>query len=160
VPLPGPSICKPSQRLWNCPLHLRKAAEARYMSEVSAWRAREAMCEVWRGNLDDPGNPKMMQMPQPWDTCQGQLLTRCGACTRGRSVLSTRLEKVGHLKSALTSDMNTAFGDCSAGFQSCFDPVFPHYAVFPPFWNGNVYPVPYVGSMWSAFLFWFYRGFR
>ena len=41
-------------------------------------------------------------------------------------------------------------------FQSCFGVVFPHYAPCPPLWHGNEYPVPlFVGSKWSAFLFWF-----
>ena len=53
------------------------------------------------------------------------------------------------------------FGVCSVGFRSCFCLVFPHYAPFPTFWNGNVYILPlYVISMWSAFWFWFYRGFQ
>ena len=44
------------------------------------------------------------------------------------------------------------FRDCTAVFQSFFGPVFPHYAPFPMFWNGNVYPVPlYVGIISSAF---------
>ena len=33
------------------------------------------------------------------------------------------------------------FKICPACFWSCFGPVFPHYAPFPTFWNGNVYPV-------------------
>ena len=36
------------------------------------------------------------------------------------------------------------FGVCPDGFQSCFGPVFPHYAPCPTFWNGNVYSVPYM----------------
>ena len=33
-------------------------------------------------------------------------------------------------------------------FKSCFGPVFPHYAPFPTFQDGNVYPVPLcLGSM-------------
>jgi hypothetical protein len=36
----------------------------------------------------------------------------------------------------------------SAGFRSCFGPVFPLCAPFLIFWNSNVYPVSwYVGSM-------------
>ena len=43
---------------------------------------------------------------------------------------------------------NTELRVCPTGFQSCFGPVFPYYAPFPPFWNGNVYFVlSYVGSM-------------
>ena len=40
------------------------------------------------------------------------------------------------------------FGVFPDNFQSCFGPVFPHYASVPKFWNDKVYPVPlYVGSM-------------
>lgn len=40
-------------------------------------------------------------------------------------------------------------------------PVFPHYTPFLPFWNGNVHSMPlYVGSVSSAFLVWFYGGYR
>jgi hypothetical protein len=40
------------------------------------------------------------------------------------------------------------FGVCLAGFLSCFGPVFPYYAPFSMYWNGNVSPVPlYVGRM-------------
>ena len=36
------------------------------------------------------------------------------------------------------------FRVCPAGFQSCFGPVFPHYASFPIFWNSHIYTVHYV----------------
>ena len=43
---------------------------------------------------------------------------------------------------------DTEFGACPDDFQSCFAPGFPHYAPFPAFWNGNIYPVPlYVGGI-------------
>lgn len=32
----------------------------------------------------------------------------------------------------------TIFGICPSGFQYCFGPVFPHYALVPPFGHGNV----------------------
>lgn len=39
------------------------------------------------------------------------------------------------------------------GFRSCFGTVFPHYAPFPLFCNGNVYSVPlYTGSGFFFFL--------
>lgn len=41
------------------------------------------------------------------------------------------------------------FGVCPAEFQSCFDPVFPQYACFPPWWNSNVYFV------WKYVVFFF-----
>lgn len=33
------------------------------------------------------------------------------------------------------------FGVCPTRFQSCFDPIFPHYDPIPPLWNDNVYCV-------------------
>ncbi|CAO2634474.1 hypothetical protein LEMLEM_LOCUS22679 [Lemmus lemmus] len=48
----------------------------------------------------------MLEMPEPWDTCRGELLTESGTSTRERSVLlSTKLNRIGGLKSILTSDM-------------------------------------------------------
>ena len=42
----------------------------------------------------------------------------------------------------------TGFGDFLAGVWSPFDPVLPHNACFPAFWNGGVSSMPlYVGSM-------------
>jgi hypothetical protein len=52
------------------------------------------------------------------------------------------------LKSVLTSNMEMKFGVCPAGLQSCFVSVLLHYAPFPLFWAGNVYPMTlYVGNM-------------
>lgn len=149
-------------RLWNFSPRLRIATKARYIPEVSLHRGWERplhkalkMNPGFHGRLWDVGDVRVLEYLSKGAADQVWSLPK-----RRKCVTVNKMKGVGHLKSALTSDMNTAFGDCSAGFQSCFDPVFPHYAVFPPFWNGNVYPVPYVGSMWSAFLFWFYRGFR
>jgi hypothetical protein len=51
------------------------------------------------------------------------------------------LKEVVDLTSALTSDMKVQYGICPADFQSCFGTVFPCYATFLPFWNGNKYPL-------------------
>lgn len=48
----------------------------------------------------------------------------CAAVNKG--------EGVGNLRSPLTSDMEMQFGVCPAGFPSCFGPMFPYYAPFPP----------------------------
>ena len=51
------------------------------------------------------------------------------------------------------TDGDAKFGVCSAGFQSCFGPVFSCYALFPKFCTGSVYLVPlYIRSMCSDFL--------
>jgi hypothetical protein len=39
-------------------------------------------------------------------------------------------KRVGYLKRILTLYMEMQFGVCPAGFQACFDPVFPHYDPF------------------------------
>lgn len=40
------------------------------------------------------------------------------------------------------------FSIYSAELRSCFGPVFLHYALIPPFGNGDVHSVPlYVGSV-------------
>lgn len=105
-------------------------------------------------------DPKRLEMPELWDTCWGELLTRNGNNLEERSVLQrTKLKGVGDLKSILTSDAEFVVGP--AGFQSCFHPVFPHCVSFPMFWNSNVHPMPLnVGSMKSVFSFWFYRGLQ
>jgi hypothetical protein len=48
----------------------------------------------------------MLEMPEPWDTCQEELLTRSEINPLEPNVLqSTRLKGVGDLKSAFTSEM-------------------------------------------------------
>ncbi|ERE65813.1 hypothetical protein H671_xg19925 [Cricetulus griseus] len=79
------------------------------------------------------------EMPESWDTCQGELLTECGTSSRERSVLqSTKQKRFGDQKSVLTSDIEMQSGVCPAEFWSYTGPVFPHYFAFPPVWNGNV----------------------
>jgi hypothetical protein len=49
----------------------------------------------------------MLEMPEPWDTCQGELLTESGNSPGERNVLqSMKLKGVGDLKNVLTSDMD------------------------------------------------------
>ena len=81
------------------------------------------------------GDPKWLQMPQLWDTCQGELLTGSRTNIRERSILqSTKLKGVGYLKDILTIDMEMQNLEvCSTG-QFCFGTVFSHYAPFPTFW--------------------------
>ena len=48
----------------------------------------------------------MLETTEPWDSCQGKLLTDTGTSPRERSVLqSTKLKGVGDLKSILTPDL-------------------------------------------------------
>ena len=56
--------------------------------------------KLWRQCLDYIGDSKMLEMPERWDTCQGELLTGSGTGPRDRSVrLSMKLEGVGDPKS-------------------------------------------------------------
>ena len=71
--------------------------------------------------------PKMLEMPELWDTCQGKLLTGNGTSPRERSLLqSTKLKELDiRYKDAV-------FRVHPAGFLSCFGPVFPHYDILEP----------------------------
>lgn len=47
----------------------------------------------------------MLEMPKPWDTCQGELVTGSVTNTKEKSMLqSTKLKGFGDLKNALTSN--------------------------------------------------------
>ena len=92
----------------------------------------------------------MLETPELWDTCRGELLTGSGSGPRDRCVLqSTKLKGVEDLKSTLTSDkdmQNFQFA------QLVFGLVLVQYFLIMflslCFWNDSVYLVPlYVGSM-------------
>jgi hypothetical protein len=74
----------------------------------------------------------MLEMPEPWNTCQGKLLTGNGPSPGERSLLqSTKMKGVGDLKSTLTSDMemqSLEFAQLDSGVL--FGPEFPHYDIF------------------------------
>lgn len=95
------------QELWNIPLQLRKAVEARHVSAVSLHGGKRGHCvygksEAWIA-LE---TPMMLKMPVLQDIYQGQLIKECGTSPTERSMLqSTNLKEVGVLKSTLTSDM-------------------------------------------------------
>jgi hypothetical protein len=79
-------------------------------------------------------------MTEPWDTCQGKLLTGSGTILGERGVLqSTKMRGIGDLKSALTPSIKMQSLEFA---QLVFSPIFPHCAPFLTFWNANVYPVP------------------
>ena len=62
--------------------------------------------KLWRWSLDCLGDPKILAMPEQWDTSQGELLTASWTSSRERRTLQpTKLNRVGDLKSVLTSDM-------------------------------------------------------
>jgi hypothetical protein len=37
----------------------------------------------------------------------------------------------------------TGFNTCFSGFHACFGQILPYYSAVPPFWNGNVYSLPF-----------------
>jgi hypothetical protein len=96
----------------------------------------------------------MLEMPEPWDTCQGELLTREWNQPKSKRYLlqSTELERIGDLKTILTSNTEMQILEfAQLGF--CLALVLTTVACLC-FGNSNVYPLPlYVGSMWYAFIF-------
>jgi hypothetical protein len=61
----------------------------------------------------------MLEMPEPWNTCQGKLLIGKRTSLRERIVLqSVNLKGVRNLKSILTSDRNAEFRVCPADFSA------------------------------------------
>jgi hypothetical protein len=61
------------------------------------WRPGEYVCEAVKVKPGCLGDPKMLEMPELWAACQGELLTGSGYSPR--SVLqSTKLKGVGDLK--------------------------------------------------------------
>jgi hypothetical protein len=93
-----------------------------------------------------------LEMPEPWDICQGELNTGSGISPRETNVASRKTRRAELPKAFDTSHGATGFDDCCTGFHSCLDPVFSHYASIPPFRKNNVYSVPlYIVSTWFGF---------
>lgn len=66
----------------------------------------------------------MLEMPEPWDTCRGKLLTGNGTNPREKSVLlSRKLNEAGDLKRALTPDLEIVWS-LPDWFWIYFGPVF------------------------------------
>jgi hypothetical protein len=87
----------------------------------------------------------MLEVPELCNTCRGKLLTGSGTSQRERIVLqSTKLKGTGDLKSILTSD--TVMQSLRFA-QLAFGVSLVQYFLSMVFWNGNIYPVPYVESM-------------
>lgn len=79
-------------------------------------------------------------------------LTRKAACKEWTQ-LKINVFQAGNLKDGPSKPFSiahkaTGFGVYTAGFQSCFGSIFPHYVPFLPLLNGNVDAVTlYVGNM-------------
>lgn len=79
-----------------------------YVKGVHEWRPKEAVYEAVKVKHGLPWRPKMSEMPESWDTCQGKLLTGSGTSPGERSLLQLEPKGVRDLKSTLTSDMEFA----------------------------------------------------
>jgi hypothetical protein len=66
----------------------------------------------------------MLKMPEPWDTCQGQLLTGSGCFQpRRKKFVAVNKEKKGSWISEDHLEIrheDAEFGVCPAGLLSCF----------------------------------------
>lgn len=83
--------------------------------------------------------PKMLAMPELWDTTIRAANQEYGQPTREKCVA---VNKVGRRWSS-EEQCDIRYEVCTAGFQSycCFGMVF-YYASFLHFWNSYVYSVP------------------
>lgn len=63
----------------------------------------------------------MMAMPEPWDACQGELITGSGTSTGERSVLQSRKKDEGSWRSK--EGLQTTRGDADRGL---YPAVFPY----------------------------------
>ena len=93
--------------------------------------------------MDVLGDPKAGAMPEPWDTCQGELLT--GSGTSPRETCAAVNEADRSSENYCTEMQSLEMTRC---LWSGFGPVFLCYYPLPMLGNDNVYPQPlYDGSM-------------
>jgi hypothetical protein len=128
------------------PSTTKEDTEAKCVWDVLVWMPRKDIAwncesEAWIA-LE---TPKCSRCQSYGDTCQGKLLTVCGTSLTERCVLwPTKLKWLRDLKGTLTSDMKMKSLEF---FQLLFSlalvSIFPHSALFSPFWNSNVYSVPF-----------------
>ena len=93
-----------------------------------------------------------------WDACQGKLLTGWGAIPRKKWVVD-KAEKSWRSEEYFNIRHGDAVWSCPAGFRSWFSLGFPYYAALLLEWH-CIFCALYVGSMWFAFWYLFYRGYR
>ena len=91
----------------------------------------------------------MLEMPELWDTCRGQLLKGSRINPREKCVAVNKAERSWRSEEHFDHRHEAAeFGACLLGFRSFSDPIFSNHSPFSFFWTGNVNEVPlYVGSM-------------
>jgi hypothetical protein len=123
---------------------------------------RDHCVKLGRWGLGCLGDPEILEMPDLCDTCWGELLTGSGTSPREGSVLqsitSTKLKGVRDVKSPVTSEVEMqSLESAQLVFCLALISVSPLSSLSShlQWW---LYPVSlYVGSMWSALLFWLYR---
>ena len=118
-------------------LQLRKASKPGCV-RVSLYVGPERHCmKLWMWTLDCLGDPKILEMPEPWDTCMksfrldmesAQVRKVCGS---QQSWKSWRYEEYFEIRHG-----GAEFGVYPAGSHSCFVLVFAHYVPSPSFGMG------------------------
>ena len=141
------------KRVGNWPLPLRKATAFMQVAMVSL-----------HGGLEKPWH-ELCWRPQDIRDARtvGHLLSRAANRVwnqpKKECIVENKAERRWRSEECFDIRHEDAeFGVCPAEFWSCFGPVFPHYAHFPQFWNGDVDSVPL--EVCDLFLFWFYRGLQ
>lgn len=99
--------------------------------------------------------PKMLEMPELWDTTIRAANQEQSRSTREKGVA---VNKVGRRWSS-EEQCDIRYEVCTAGFQSCFGMVF-YYASFLHFWNGYVYSVPKDVASVICFLILILQGYK
>jgi hypothetical protein len=102
---------------------------------LAPWR--ESM-RVYQWSLVAAEDSKMLEMPEPWDSCQGKMLIGTGTSPGERSLLQSKKMKELEIWRVLYIRYgNIEFGVWPAAFWSCL----VQYFFTMTFWNGNAYPV-------------------
>ena len=137
--------------LWTLPLRLKKVTEMRHVSEVSLneglERSLHEAMKVKPGLAKRPQDVRHARavgnLPKKTGKREWNQFKRKKCVAVNKAERSWRSEEHFDIRHG-----DTEFGVCPAGFWSRFGSVFPYYAPFPVFWNGNAYPVPlHIGSM-------------
>lgn len=109
---------------------------------MDAWRSHHV--KLGRESLDCVGDPKMLEMLEPWDTCPGELLTERGPSQKRDMCHVPQSTKLGGDRKSLIME----FGVCPAGFLPALVQCYIPYALLIPFCNGNEHSEPLsVGSV-------------
>lgn len=102
---------------------------------------RDHYVKLWKWILYFLGDLKMLEVPEPWDSCQEELQTGSITRSRERSLLQVaKTEEQNHLSPLmLDTVLSYRIWSLACRATSWFGPVFYRCACIPPFWNGNIY---------------------